>query len=328
MKKKYSDARKTLLKAFEDYIQHNQWQLDRLKPQSPYDWPPAEYFFDEVLGRYKALGFHDWICCHYYCLLKYILKSFAAGDPHHYFSYRFNYPFEEIKWWQGQGISDYEIEPDHAAPETVLHNLNALFNVLNFHMERILPLTQKKVECNYQENDLIAIKNEPLSTQIYKTLENLKLRSQFAASIMEKNIYTSHLSSLCRTLEKARPAFEGYIKSVAVQELKATLKNTDLKDKEAIKRIEDQLNHGITLELLRKNRQSKLEKDLKLLSLISIFIGIGIFTTLGLVCKRLYDSNGTSINFFKPLSTNLHETIDSVISDLEDLPASTNTVRS
>jgi hypothetical protein len=55
-----------------------------------------------------------------------------------------------------------------------------------------------------------------------------------------------------------------------------------------------------------------------MLSVISICIGLGVFTTLGLVCKRLYDSGGRSINFFKPLSQNLYETLNSTVSELGD----------
>jgi hypothetical protein len=322
MPKNFSNARKNLLKAFEGYIQHNQWQLDGFKPHSPYRWPATDHFFDAVLGTYKPEpGFKNWVCCQYYYLLECILESFHdTGSPSNYF-YRYGYSFEEIKWWRGRGIADYEEEPDHTAPQTVLHNLKGLFNVLNFHMEKRIPqLAELKNERNYQENDLIAIKDSPLSIQIYKTFENLKLSVQFAKSINRENIRTANLTSVYNALEKTTPAFEGYIKGVAVQELKAILGNQDLNDKEAFQRVEVQLKNGVTLELLKKNRQSHLERDLKFLSLITMFIGIGIFTTLGLVCKRLYDSGGTSINFFKPLSKNLHETIGHVTSGLESKP--------
>jgi hypothetical protein len=321
MTKNFSDARKILLKAFEGYIQHNQRQLDGFIPHSPYQ--PAFTFFEMVLGKHKPKpGFKDWICCHYYCLLKCVLTPFGAGDPLGYFL-RFAYPFEEIKWWRGWGISDYEEEPNHTAPKTVLHNLNALFNVLNFHMEKRYPqLAQIKIERNYQENDLTAIKYAPLSVQIYKTFENLKLRMQFAESIMEQNAWVFGLAY--KTLEKATSAFEGYTKGIAVRELRAILVNQHLGDKEAVQAVEAQLKNGITFLLFKKNRQSELEKDLKLLSLITMFIGIGIFTTLGLIGKRLYDSGGKSINFFKPLSQNLHETIECITLGLEEIPKSAN----
>ncbi|MDP3267447.1 MAG: hypothetical protein Q8M40_00215 [Legionella sp.] len=101
-------------------------------------------------------------------------------------------------------------------------------------------------------------------------------------------------------------------------ELKAILENPDLDDKQAVQGVENRLKNDITIKLLTKNRQSPQEKDLKFLSVISILIGIGIFTTLSLIFKRLYDSGGTSINFFKPLSQNLYESMGNITSNLEE----------
>lgn len=187
-----------------------------------------------------------------------------------------------------------------------------------------LLLAQKKIELQSDENDLKSLCGTPLSIQIYKTLENFKLRARFAQSIMEKTTRRLDISDLCRALEEATPFFEGYLKGVAVKELKATLENPDLDDNAAVKAVEEQLKNGVTIELLKKNRQSQQEKDLKFLSLISICIGIGIFTTLGLVFKRLYDSGGTSINFFKPLSQNLYETIESITTELDSEPSASS----
>ncbi len=318
MTKNFEDARKMLLNACDGYIQHNQRQIDSLKAKSPYS--PAGYiFFETVLDKYEPdPGFKDWICCKYYYLLEHLLLSFdEINDPYNY--YYNTYPFAEMKWWKEPETRYQEKGVDQTAPETVLHNLNALFNVLNFHMERKFPqLAQKKIELNYQENDLTTFSDAPLSIQIYKMLENLKLRAHFAESIMEKRKLGIDISAFRRNLEDIAPVFEGYIKGIAVRELKATLDNQDLGDKEAVKSVEEQLKNGVTLELLKKNRQSQQERDLKFWSIILIGIGIGVFTTLGLVCKRFYDSGGTSINFFKPLSQNLYETIESITTGFED----------
>ena len=72
------------------------------------------------------------------------------------------------------------------------------------------------------------------------------------------------------------------------------------------------------MEILTKNRQSQSEHILKVLSVVSILIGVGIFSTLGLVFKRLYDSGGTSINFFKPLSKNLVEDVESITATISN----------
>ena len=118
-------------------------------------------------------------------------------------------------------------------------------------------------------------------------------------------------------LGRAIPVFDSYLKKLAAQELKDILDDTSLEDNEAIEQVEFQLKNHSTLALLNKNNQSASEQNLKLLSVIAVLIGVGIFTTLALVAKRLYDSGGTSINFFKPLSTNLCE-------DLEHITQSTN----
>ena len=324
MTKNFVEARKKLIHACEGYIKHNQQELDGLKAVSPEK--DELTFFEGVLNKSKPdPGFRDWICCQYYNQLWLILDSFM-GRKNCYGYYRYGYygtayPFEEIKWWRESETRYYEKEVDHTAPETVLHNLRALLNLVNFHMEQKIPLLeQKKINLDYKENDLSTFNKAPLSIKIYKTLENLKLRARFAESILDKDDQTRFLPLIYRSLEEASPVYEGYLKGVAVSELSAILKSSNLNGKEAIQAVEEQLKNGITLELLNKNRQSKIERDLKFLSLISIFIGIGVFTTLGLVCKRLYDSGGTSINFFKPLSQNLYETIESIATDIEDEP--------
>lgn len=319
MTKNFVEARKKLINACEGYIKHNQRELDGLKAISHVN--PAYTFFQEALDKYEPdLGFRDWICCQYFDLLKCILFSFnGCHDPYNYYCH-YSYPFNEMKWWfQSDMYDEYYEEFDQSNPAIVLHNLRALFNLLNFHMEKsISQLEQKKIALDYKENDLSNFSEACLSIQIYKTLENLKLRAPFAESIMEKSFQTGFLLDVYKTIEEASPVYEGYLKGVAVKELKATLENPALNDREAIKAVEEQLKNGITLELLSKNRQSQRERDLKFLSIISICIGIGVFTTLGLVCKRLYDSGGTSINFFKPLSQNLYETIESITEDLEE----------
>ena len=74
------------------------------------------------------------------------------------------------------------------------------------------------------------------------------------------------------------------------------------------------------MAILTKNRQSQSEHILKVLSVVSILIGVGIFPTLVLVFKRLYDSGGTSINFFKPLSKNLVEDVESITANINKGP--------
>ena len=328
MTNSYKEARNRLMKACEGYIQHNQRELDGLKAKSRYR--PSYVFFEEVFyyGKEDARGFNEWVCCHYYWLI--ICISRAINDTHGVYSYHRSYhEFEEIKWWsRGYERAPY-LEPaeeviNHHIASIVLRNLTAVLNYLNFEVEKRLDFEQIRIEMQYRENDLASFRDSAQSIQIYKTLENLKSRACFAESNVELITHNQHAARyflhLRETIEEAVPVFNCYLKGVAVQELRAFLANQELDDKEAVKAVEAQLKEGVTIELLTKNRQSQSEQDLKLLSVITICIGIGVFTTLGLVFKRLYDSGGTSINFFKPLSQNLYETMEEITSNLEETP--------
>jgi hypothetical protein len=152
--------------------------------------------------------------------------------------------------------------------------------------------------------------SDPLSVQIYTALKNFKSLVDFIEQLPNyfSGVDARHFSELCqRTRGFYVIAFESYLKGIAVQELKATLDDASLSNEEAIKKVELQLKNKTTIDLLTKNNQSQSEYILKVLSVVSILIGIGIFPTLGLAFKRLYDTGGTSINFFKPLSEDLFE---------------------
>ena len=159
----------------------------------------------------------------------------------------------------------------------------------------------------------------PLSIQIYNTLKNFKSLFDCIDTLPDKG--SKHrCDELGLLINESYPIFEGYIKGIAVKELKATLNDASLSDEDAIKAIELQLKNPTTMEILTKNRQSQSEHILKVLSVVSILIGVGIFSTLGLVFKRLYDSGGTSINFFKPLSKNLFEDAETITANISKGP--------
>ena len=309
---KESKARETLLKACEGYIQHNQNELDALSVKSLER--AFAGFFREALGKEAPQsGFNDWFNCQYYTILKTLIHH-GDKDLAHYLSMQSASPyhFEPINP-SSLGLNQFS----QLEPELVLHHLTTLGNVLNYEMGKRFPdLEQLKSAAGYKENNLVAFNDAPLSVQMYKTLENLKLRAHFGVTL--KTNQSTHLIDLSKTVEEAYPVLEGYLKGIAVNELHDTLEYSGLNDREAIKEVREQLENGVTVALLSKNRQSQTEQDLKLLSVIAIFIGIGIFTTLGLVCKRLYDSGGTSINFFKPLSQNLYETFEEITAELDE----------
>ncbi len=157
--------------------------------------------------------------------------------------------------------------------------------------------------------------SNPLSTQISDALKNFNSLIDFANTLPEYQL-KDRCYWLSFRLNKALPVFDSYLKGITVRELKCILDDSNLSDKEAMQAVELQLNDKVTSEILTKNIQSQSELYLKVLSVVSILIGVGIFTTLALVFKRLYDSHGTSINFFKPLSQNLYEDIEQVTTNV------------
>ncbi len=156
----------------------------------------------------------------------------------------------------------------------------------------------------------------PLSIEIYNVLENIKSLFDFVNTLPDERIH-DHCDGLGLYLNNASVALESYLKGLVAKELKATLDDSSLSDEDALKAVETQLKNPTTAAILTKNRQSQSEYYLKMLSVVSILIGVGIFTTLGLVFKRLYDSGGSSINFFKPLSKNLVEDVESISAQIE-----------
>lgn len=67
-----------------------------------------------------------------------------------------------------------------------------------------------------------------------------------------------------------------------------------------------------TAELVEKNQQSDTEYMLKVLSVVLMVVLIGVIPTICLASKRLYDTGGSSINFFKSLSKNLCENVENI----------------
>lgn len=139
----------------------------------------------------------------------------------------------------------------------------------------------------------------PISCQIEILLEHIKdgLHEAKITDKTYKPIYTQ--------FNIMYPSLQGYVKMQTAIELQTILSkpNTDA----AIDEFEQRINSADTRRILKLNRQSTSEKVLKWAAL---FTAIG---ALGLVIKRLYDTHGTSINFFKPVSQNLVEDATALI---------------
>ena len=147
----------------------------------------------------------------------------------------------------------------------------------------------------------------PLSTQLYLRLNKLKASRQSGSKNCNKNIKL-------RSNEKSMHRYEGYVKAQAVREIITNINGVN--SQASLNKFHELLSQGKTTEILNMNRQSQEEKVLKILSVIGILAGIGIFTTFGLMMKRLHDTRGTSLNFFKPLTKNLQEDITKITTHL------------
>lgn len=195
---------------------------------------------------------------------------------------------------------------------------------------------------SYDETSYSYPGDAPLSTKLYLTLRHLNALAKFVNGLADYNLtkstdritipfsaYMQNISStdkkiewvanttkgICINLKNMTKEFHHYLKGVAVKELHAELVKPNLSDKQQLESFEALLATGKTKAILYKNRQSINERELKFLSFISILVGIGIFTTLGLAFKRLYDTGGRSVNFFKPLSQELFENASQVLNE-------------
>ncbi|KTD26038.1 MULTISPECIES: hypothetical protein [Legionella] len=276
----YSQARNHLKAACEQYIAHNQVQLDGLISIDP--WSLGLPFTP------PRLGFHNWI----YSVCWEVHKNLTFNNQE-----MCNSSTEKIL-----PVLNKEQRLEQSDRSNVLHNLQALIELSHLILDQ-RGLGQR-ADCPQLSN--LPQENAPFSTKIHYSFEHLLNLSRFMSN--QPELQETHMPLIHDYLITIYSSFAGYVKGIAVRELQSTLQS-DLGDKEAVEAVEMQLNNKVTLGILRENRQSSWEQNLKLLSVISMLIGVGIFTTLGLACKRYYDSGGTSINFFKPLSENLCETM-------------------
>lgn len=331
----YKKARQMLQKSCAHYVTHNQSQLDSLIATSPRIKPEFAYFQQVFNKMYPSPGFSDWSACAYHDFLECILSvgdGFLGGavDQQAEFLEKYldstkkkEFPFKGFAIWLQEEIDylfsnhDPKKTENMHDPSLVLYNLNFLFNLLAYSAKiRIPDWEMLKKQDGYQEYDASQLEGQPLSLQVYSAFNKLKELIDLLIRVpCDQYVTLEHRKELSKSFDKYYPTFERYLKGVAVAELGAILNNENLSDQEAVKAVEAQLKTPKTARILNKNLQSQCEQDLKFYSVISILIGVGIFTTLGLVFKRLYDSAGTSINFFKPLSVDLTESMTQIIDD-------------
>ncbi|MCC5791530.1 MAG: hypothetical protein JJT82_02845 [Legionellaceae bacterium] len=315
----YAQARQRLQKACERYILHKREQLSTLTAESPII--PSFTFYERALGTETAgRGFYNWIACKYAYLFDKIAflnkkeNYCSTGAPY----YEDNYPPCRKRTTYFDDTILYD-NPDLVVSENtyLLDNLNVLNGLLLFIMidENKEPAFEQKwsaykADC---KQDYDCSDSDPVSVQIYTSIMKLKSLISFVDTLVE---YRPKSSFLIRELNTWFPTLDSYGKCLAVEELEAILDDATLNDEEALKAVALQLKNPITSELLEKNQQSDTEYLLKILSVILVIVAIGVIPTVCLASKRLYDTGGSSINFFKPLSKNLREDIDSVTADI------------
>ncbi len=304
----HSKAKNMLINACQNYIEHNDEQMKEISP--------------DFFGRVKNL--QSW-------LIGRVLKLSLTGKLNKMYNQgELNFP-KEIS--QKHYIGALERYHNKGDTYLVLYNFQALIGILNcileedvYKRESKLDLDKLKKEHGYNPDDYSCMPDEPVSLQIEKTINKFtallgfvnKLPgyrgSQFVGISGEKYLieHEAPLRDMILQMNKEHSTYSEFLKGLAVKELKAILDNPDLSDKQAVDAFETRLHQGRTLEILSKNLQTENEKNLKFYSLVGIIFGIGIFTTLGLVAKRFYDSGGTSINFFKSLGENLVEDMESI----------------
>lgn len=157
--------------------------------------------------------------------------------------------------------------------------------------------------------------NLPYSTTLYNNLETLLKLSQLPhASQLPRSFFkyvNQNDAALGQFLGHFKSDYRLYQKCVK-RALVIEIKNIASRGGSWLSvtdKIKGHIEKGKSLAILEKNCESEGTYYLKLLSVIGILVGVGIFTTLGLMAKRLYDTQGASANFFKPLSQNLKESL-------------------
>lgn len=313
----YEHARQQLKKACHRYSVIKSTEFSSLSGETSIK--PSSFFFQRALYSETAgSGFFPWIACKYAYLFDKIAelnKVYPFGESDRYASI---YPACEHKIkFLDEFCPEIHAVQDMRWNEIVLDRINVLNGLLLFIM-----VDQNK-EPDFEERwktyaadkaeDYVCLTDEPVSIQIYKSLMKLDSLIRFVGTLPQYNESSGYV---LKAFNSWHPVFENYRKCLVAEEFDAILSDDNLSAEEAVNTVALQLKNPITSELLAINQQSETERFLKKLCLILVAVGIGILPTLLLVSKRLYNTGGTSINFFKSLSQNLAEDIEDVASQL------------
>lgn len=186
---------------------------------------------------------------------------------------------------------------------------------LDLHCKQTRIMSGMAIECSneYQHhNELHIDRNKSSASNLtYVDLEALKL---FSTISNKSSLNKSDQETRAEAIDEINECYSSYLKHckhLAVSELKQILIDPALDDKQASEACEQHLKTGKTLELLMRNRESNG------IALLKFLAALTILPAIGLMMKRLIDSNYSSVNFFKPLSQNL---TDSLRSEFDLIP--------
>lgn len=317
----YDHARERLKKACQHYSLHKERQLWSLVGVSRET--SDSFFYERALGtETSGIGFLCWISCKYAYLFEQIAllntKFNFRGNSSGINYYEMIYPPCKNKIiFYDDALWDTQQNRDMTDSQILLDKLNVLNGLLLFIMvdqnkEPDFEERWDKYRVDANEHH-ICLGSDPISVQLYKSLMKLKSLISFVSTLPE---YSQQSSYVLREFNTWLPTLENYRKGLVAEEFDSILSDDKLSAEEALNAVALQLKNPITSELLAINQQSETECFLKRLCVILVLVGIGVLPTLLLASKRLYDTGGTSINFFKSLSQNLVEDIEDVTSHL------------
>lgn len=207
-------------------------------------------------------------------------------------------------------------------PKLLLENLESLIkeieNVITTVEEKNNFGIAKQTRDNYcKSHPQSSInKNDPFSLQIQTALQKINAQIDYILFMAKAGDDKSKIFrfegkhtrdrliprciELQDTITTITTSLNDYLKKILVEDIKNILEQQDDRTAaNALTAVYELVSKEETAEILKKNSQSDWEFYFKIFACATIVPGVV------LAAKRLYDSGGTSINFFKPLSENL-----------------------
>lgn len=327
-----NQARQALQKACKTYIRHSQdklsklivWLLDYTDYQ--FDFMPMHGGFRKIHMPPKGFpkGFKSWMSCIYAFLFDEI--TLLVNDDHaNFYSTHSNSGIlidrldNTIRFESRYSSRNFPNEPQRSEISRLSYYLGQLQGLMRYI------LVDKNAVNNFDERwdtflnanqigDVVCLDGDSDAVAVFKKLTYLRAILQFTNTLSSEELPNKN-DKLLTFLDNAIPTIERVAKQAAIIELNDILGNAEISDEEAVKQVTMRLTNPDIRNILEKNNQSKAEHIFKVLSVILLAVGIGIIPTVILASKRLYDSGGKSMNFFKPLSKQVEGDMDAILAN-------------